>query len=62
MNVQIIRQTEDKHTDSVMIGIITEREHWTKKRGREKGKKGEREGEKKGKREREREREKQTEK
>lgn len=26
-----------------MIGIMTEREHWTKKRGREKGKKGERE-------------------
>ena len=36
MNVQIIRQTEDRHTDSVMIGIMTEREHWTKKRGREK--------------------------
>ena len=29
-----------------MIGIMTEREHWTKKRGREKGKKGEREREK----------------
>ena len=45
MNVQIIRQAEERHTDSVMIGIMTEREHWTKKRGREKGKKGEREGE-----------------
>ena len=43
MNEQIIRQTEDRHTDSLMIGIMTEREHWTKKRGREKGKKGERE-------------------
>ena len=52
MNVQIIRQTEDRHTDSLMIGIMTEREHWTKRRGREKGKK----------RKREREREKQTEK
>ena len=28
-----------------MIGIMTEREHWTKKRGGEKGEKGEREGE-----------------
>ena len=52
MNVQIIRKTEDRHTDSLMIGIMTEREHWTKRRGREKGKK----------RKREREREKQTEK
>ena len=52
MNVQIVRQTEDRHTDSLMIGIMTEREHWTKRRGREKGKK----------RKREREREKQTEK
>ena len=52
MNVQIIRQTEDRHTDSLMIGIMTEREHWSKRRGREKGKK----------RKREREREKQTEK
>ena len=52
MNVQIIRQTEDRHTDSLMIGVMTEREHWTKRRGREKGKK----------RKREREREKQTEK
>ena len=27
-----------------MIGIMTEREHWSKKRGGEKGEKGEREG------------------
>ena len=39
-NVQIIRQTEDRHTDRLMIGIMTEREHWTKKRGGEKGKRG----------------------
>ena len=45
MNVQIIRQTEDRHTDSLMIGIMTEREHWSKKRGGEKGEKGERERE-----------------
>ena len=25
---------KDRHTDSVMIEIMTEREHWTKKRGR----------------------------
>ena len=50
-NNQTDRQ-KDRHTDSLMIGIMTEREHWTKKRGREKGKKGKRE----------REREKQTEK
>ena len=31
MNVQIIRQTDKKtHTDSPMIGIMTEREHRTK--------------------------------
>ena len=40
MNVQIIRQTEDRHTDSLMIGIMTEREHWTRGEGEKKGKKG----------------------
>ena len=44
MNVQIIRQTEDRHTDSVMKGIMTQRESIGLRR----------EGEKKGKRGRER--------
>ena len=35
----IIRQTDkkDRHTDSPMIGIMTKREHWTKKKREKEG-------------------------